>query len=47
LGGFGGMEYTPTGHADDLPTILGILKNDPKSRSVNILFSGWILPQTI
>ena len=28
------MENTPTGHADDLPTILGIFKNDPKSRSV-------------
>ena len=44
LGGFGRMENTPTGHADDLPTILGIFKNDPKSRSVNIFFSGWILP---
>ena len=41
------MENTPTGRADDLPTILGIFKNDQKSRSVNILFSGWILPQTI
>ena len=29
------MENTPTGRADDLPTILGIFKNDPKSRSVN------------
>ena len=35
-GGFGRMENTPTGHADDLPAILGISKNDPKSRSVNI-----------
>ena len=33
---FGRMESTPTGHADDLPTILGTFKNDPKSRSVNI-----------
>ena len=32
------MENTPTGHADDLPTILGIYKNHPKSRSVNIFF---------
>ena len=32
------MENTPRGHADDLPTILGIFKNDPKSRSVNIFF---------
>ena len=47
LGGFGGMENTPTAHADDLPTILGFFKNDPKSRSVNISFSGWILPQTV
>ena len=30
------MEDTPAGRADDLPTILGIFKNDPKSRSVNI-----------
>ena len=28
------MENTPTGRADDLPTFLGIFKNDPK-RSVN------------
>ena len=35
LGGFDSMGITPTGCADDLPTILGILKNDPKSRSVN------------
>ena len=32
------MENTPTGCADDLPTILGIYKNDPKSRSVIIFF---------
>ena len=41
------MENAPTGHGDDLHPILGIFKNDPKSRSVNILFSGWILPQTV
>lgn len=29
------MENTPTGCADDLCTILKILKNDPKPRSVN------------
>ena len=29
------MENSPTVCADDLPTILGIVKNDPKSRSVN------------
>ena len=39
------MENTPTGHADDLHTILGIFKIDPKSRSVNIFSSGWILTQ--
>ena len=37
------MEHTPTVCADDLPTILGILKNDPTSRSVNIVSSSWIL----
>ena len=47
LGGFGSMENTPTGHANDLPTFFGIFKNDPTSRSVNILFSGWILPQAV
>ena len=36
LGGFGCMENTPTGPADDLPSIPGFFKNDPKSRSVNI-----------
>ena len=41
------MENTPTGHADDLPTISGIFKNDPTSRSVNILFSGRILTQSV
>ena len=35
LGGFGSMGNTPTGCADDLLTILGICKNDPKTRSVN------------
>ena len=39
------MENPPTVCADDLPTILGIFKNDPKSRSVNIFSSGWILTQ--
>ena len=29
------MESTPTGCADDLSTILGLFKNDPKWRSVN------------
>ena len=41
------MENTPMVGADDLPTILGIYKNDLKSRSVNMVFSGWILPQTV
>ena len=42
--GFGCMENTPTGCADDLPTILRILKNDPKSRSANnSLFVSQIL----
>ena len=41
------MENTPIGHADDLPTILGFVKNYPKSRSVNILSSNWILTQTV
>ena len=36
LGAFGSMEDIPTGFADDLPTILGIFKHDPKSRIVNI-----------
>ena len=35
LEGFGSMENTPTGCGSDLPTILRILKNDRKSRSVN------------
>ena len=30
LGGFGCMENTPAGGADDLPIILEIFKNDPK-----------------
>ena len=36
LGGFGRMENTPTVCADDLPTILGIFKNEPISRSARI-----------
>jgi hypothetical protein len=35
LEGFGSIENTPTGCGSDLPTILRILKNDRKSRSVN------------
>jgi hypothetical protein len=35
LEGFGSMENTPTGCGSDLPTILRILKNDRKSRSVD------------
>ena len=35
LQGFGSMENTPAGCGSDLPTILRILKNDRKSRSVN------------
>ena len=41
------MENTPSVCADDLHTILRIVKNGPKSRSVNIFSSGWILPQTV
>ena len=37
------MENTPTRHVDDSTTILGIFKNNLKSRSVNIFFSGWTL----
>ena len=36
------MENTPTGCAVDLPTILGIYKNESKSRSVNISFQRLI-----
>ena len=36
LEGFGSMENTPTGCGSDLPTILRILKNDRKSKSVHI-----------
>jgi len=35
LGGFGNMENTPTGCADDLLKIQRIFKNDPPSRSVS------------
>jgi hypothetical protein len=35
LEGFGSMENTAIGCGSDLPTILRILKNDRKSRSVN------------
>ena len=41
------MENTPVVCANDLPTILGILKNNLKSRSVNILSSNWIFTQTV
>ena len=41
------MGNTPTGCADDLPTSLAIFKNDPKSKRVINVFSGWILPQTV
>ena len=41
------MENTPAVCADDLPTILGIFKHDPKPRSVNILSSNWMLPHTV
>ena len=37
------MENTPTGHADDLPTILEIFKNDPKWRSVLLFVLGFPL----
>jgi hypothetical protein len=37
LEGFGCMGNTPTGRANDLPTMLAIFKSDPKSRSVNNL----------
>ena len=41
------MENTPTGHADDLPTISGILKNEPKIEKCQDFSSGWILTQTV
>ena len=47
LGGFGRMENLPTGCADDLYTILGHFRIVPNSRSVNILFGGWILHQAV
>ena len=41
------MENNPTGHADDLPSILGIFKNDQKSRSVNISQRLDVYPSSI
>ena len=35
FGRLGSVENIPTVCTDDLPTILGSFKNDPKSRSVN------------
>ena len=45
LEGFGSMENTSTGCADDLPEILKSCKNDPKSRSVNILSAAEFCPK--
>ena len=39
------MENTPTGHADELPTLFGFFKNVPNREVSTFLFSGWILPQ--
>ena len=39
LEGFGSMENTPMGRADDLPTVLGIFKNDP-NREASICFAA-------
>jgi hypothetical protein len=41
------MGNTPTGRADDLPTLMGIFKNEPKSRSEHILSSGCIWTQKV
>ena len=45
--GFGDMESTPMGCVDDLPTILGIFKSCPKSRSVNNSLQQLDLIQTV
>ena len=37
------MENTRTGRGSDLQIILGILKNEPKSRSVNNCFQQVVL----
>ncbi len=34
------MENTPTVCADELPTILGIVENESKSKSLNICFQS-------
>ena len=39
------MENTPTGHADDLPTILGNFNNEPTSRSGNIFPAAGFCPK--
>ena len=39
LGGFGRMENTPGGHADDLPAILGISKMT-QNREMSTVFSA-------
>jgi hypothetical protein len=41
------MENTSTGRADDLPTILGIARNDPISRRVINFSSGWHRTQKV
>ena len=41
------MGNTPAGRGNDFPTILGIFKIYPKSRSETTLSSGWILTQTV
>ena len=47
LQGFGSMENTSTGCGSDLPSILEILKNEQKSRSINSFSSGLICTQTV
>ena len=39
------MENTPTGRADDLPTIFGFFKKYSKSRSVNIFSPAGFCPR--